>query len=269
MPTTASKRRLYLKGLLAFALMPAHMLCHAGAQAAQWFAQAFEAKTTAEVLSALQVSSIPEQEDIQLEAPQKAENGAVVQVEFAVPAHAGAIPDLSLLADANPTPLVARFQLGKRVLPHVVTRIKMAQSGDLIVLAHHASGKQTARHRPVIVLEDGCASNEREEPFTSSMKMRARMLDNHQVELKIIILHPMRTGRSKGDDGQLMPAHFMQQMQVMLNDTPIITAQTGTAIARNPYFTFYLTDAQIGDQVSVHWQDNRGFSGQGNVQVTA
>ncbi|KQT42706.1 thiosulfate oxidation carrier complex protein SoxZ [Methylophilus sp. Leaf459] len=105
------------------------------------------------------------------------------------------------------------------------------------------------------------------------MKMRARPLADGPLgknitELKIIIVHPMRTGRSKNDDGQLMPAHFMQLMQVILNGTVVVDAQTGTGISRNPYFTFYLKDARIGDVIAVNWQDNRGFSGHGEVTVS-
>jgi thiosulfate oxidation carrier complex protein SoxZ len=241
-------------------------------QAASWFVQAFEAKHTAEVMSALQAKAVPVSQEIHIEAPQKAENGAVVQVEISSQQPAGSVSSIRLLADANPTPLIASFEFGKQVLPNLVTRIKLAQSGELIALVQSPGGQFQQQHREVIVLEDGCAGSEREEPFASSMKMRARPLADGPLgksitELKIIIVHPMRTGRSKNDDGQLMPAHFMQLMQVILNGAVIVDAQTGTGISRNPYFTFYLKDAKIGDVIAVNWQDNRGLSGHGEVTV--
>ena len=285
-PVQRDSRRGCIKLLLAALILPANLWLTGRAFAANWMRSAFEAKKTAEVLSALQVAQVTPQADIVIEAPQKAENGAVVQVDIAAPGVAGSVRSLRLLADANPTPLVVSVVLGKQVLPRLVTRIKMAQSGDLIALvekpglanssgtAHGASFSE--QRRPVIVLEDGCASNEREEPFASSMKLRARLLQEDTaehgvgkdtVELKIIILHPMRTGRGKGDDGQVLPAHFMQQMQVLLNGELVVDAQTGTAISRNPYFTFYLTQARVGDTVAVRWQDNRGYSGQAETTV--
>jgi sulfur-oxidizing protein SoxY len=260
------QRRTLLKGWLAFATLPFWMMIQK-VQAAPWFAQAFDAKQTAEVMAALQATAVPVSQNIHIEAPQKAENGAVVQVEIASDQPAGAISSLRLLADANPTPLIASFELGKQVLPKVVTRIKLAQSGELIALAQQTGGQYQQQRRPVIVLEDGCAGSEREEPFASSMKMRARPLEDGTVELKIIIVHPMRTGRSKNDDGQLMPAHFMQLMQVVLNGKVIVDAQTGTGISRNPYFTFYVKEAKVGDVIAVNWQDNRGFEGHGQVTV--
>lgn len=242
------------------------------ALAAPWATQAFEAKQVDEVYSALHVTAPTPAQDMQIEAPQKAENGAVVQVELLGAAPAGDIQQLRLLAAANPTPLIASFSLAPNVLPHVVTRVKLAQSGDLIALQQRADGQVQAQRRGVIVLEDGCASSEREEPFASSMKMRARLMEAAsgppQTELKIIILHPMRTGRSKNEAGQPVPAHFMQTMQVMHRGKVIVDAQTGTAISRNPYFTFYLNDAQEGDAIEVSWQDNLGYTGHGQVRVS-
>jgi len=267
------QRRVWLKAGLALATMPFWLVARK-LEAATWFTQAFEAKQTAQVMAALQASAVPVSADLQIDAPQKAENGAVVQVELTSKQAAGGVSSLRLLADANPTPLIASFELGKQVLPKLVTRIKLAQSGEVIALAQQANGQFQQQRRQVIVLEDGCAGSEREEPFASSMKMRARLMDERSpgkpvTELKIIILHPMRTGRSKNDDGQLLPAHFMQLMQVVLNGQVIIDVQTGTGISRNPYFTFYIQEAKVGDVIAVNWQDNLGYEGHGRVTVSA
>lgn len=270
--TTGLQRRAWLKAGLALAAMPVWLLARK-VEAAAWFAQAFEAKQTTQVMAALKATAVPVSPDLLIDAPQKAENGAVVQVELTSKQAAGNVSSLRLLADANPTPLIASFELGKQVLPKLVTRIKLAQSGEVIALAQQASGQFQQQRRQVIVLEDGCAGSEREEPFASSMKMRARLLDDASLgtnitELKIIILHPMRTGRSKNDDGQVLPAHFMQLMQVVLNGQVIVDAQTGTGISRNPYFTFYIKEAKVGDVIAVNWQDNLGYEGHGQVTVS-
>jgi sulfur-oxidizing protein SoxY len=267
------QRRAWLKAGLALAVMPFWLVARK-LEAATWFTQAFEAKQTSQVMTAFQATAVPVSSDLRIEAPQKAESGSVVQVELTSKQSAGSISSLRLLADANPTPLIASFELGKQVLPKLVTRIKLAQSGEVIALAQQASGQFQQQRRQVIVLEDGCAGSEREEPFASSMKMRARLMDDAMLgkqitELKIIILHPMRTGRSKNDDGQVLPAHFMQLMQVVLNGQVIVDAQTGTGISRNPYFTFYIKEAKVGDVIAVNWQDNLGYEGHGQVTVAS
>jgi|GEM_PF-70130 sulfur-oxidizing protein SoxY len=267
------QRRAWLKAGLALAAMPFWLVARK-LEAATWFTQAFEAKQTAQVMAALQATAVPVSADLQIDAPQKAENGAVVQVELTSKLAAGNVSSLRLLADANPTPLIASFEFGKHVLPRLVTRIKLAQSGEVIALLQQANGQFQQQRRQVIVLEDGCAGSEREEPFASSMKMRARLLVDSALgqqvaELKIIILHPMRTGRSKNDDGRVLPAHFMQLMQVVLNGQVIVDAQTGTGISRNPYFTFYIKEAKVGDVIAVNWQDNLGYEGHGQVTVAS
>lgn len=260
-------RRTLLKTMALACLIPITGLMSPLARATTWLRSAFEAKTLTEVRQQLQLEQAVTDPTIRIEAPQKAENGAVVQVEVQVSAQAGAIHQLNLIAEQNPTPLIARAVLAASVLPRMVTRIKLAQTGAVQAVVQTAQGALRQQSTQVEVLEDGCASNEREAPFSSSMKLRARLQADGITELKIIILHPMRTGRSKGDDGQLLSAHFMQTLQVRRQGQALVEVQTGTAISRNPYFTFYLTELTAGDTLNVSWQDNLGYHGEADTAV--
>ena len=101
-----------------------------------------------------------------------------------------------------------------------------------------------------------------------NIKMRARLL-NDTTEVKLIINHPMETGRKKDDFGQLIPAHFIQVVSARLNDKLVLEMQWGTGISKNPYLTFYLKEAKIGDKIAVNWVDNLGKTGEGDVLVVA
>ncbi len=101
-----------------------------------------------------------------------------------------------------------------------------------------------------------------------NIKMRAKLV-NDTTEVKMIINHPMETGRKKDDFGQLIPAHFIQLLTAKLNDKPVMEMQWGTGISKNPYLTFYLKDAKIGDKIAVNWVDNLGKTGEGDILVTA
>jgi sulfur-oxidizing protein SoxZ len=79
----------------------------------------------------------------------------------------------------------------------------------------------------------------------------------------------METGRKKGDFGQLIPSHFIQLVTATLNDKPVLTMQWGTGISKNPYLTFYLKGAKVGDKIVVNWQDNLGQTGAGEILVAA
>ena len=100
-----------------------------------------------------------------------------------------------------------------------------------------------------------------------NMKMRAQLKGDY-VEVKVLISHPMDTGRKKGDDGELIPAHFVQLVTATLNGLPVLEAQWGTGISKNPYLTFRLKNAKVGDVVAVTWHDNFGASATQDIAVT-
>ncbi len=101
-----------------------------------------------------------------------------------------------------------------------------------------------------------------------NMRMSAKLKDGI-TEVKMVINHPMETGRKKDDFGQLIPAHFIQQLLVTLNKKPVFVAQFGTGIAKNPYLTFRIKGAKVGDKLETNWLDNLGETGVGDVVVEA
>lgn len=89
------------------------------------------------------------------------------------------------------------------------------------------------------------------------MKIRARLKDG-VTEVKALMNHPMETGRRKNDFDETVPAHFIQLVTATLNDKVVLEAQWGTGISKNPYLTFRLKGARVGDKVAIRWHDNKG-----------
>lgn len=104
--------------------------------------------------------------------------------------------------------------------------------------------------------------------MADNMKMRARLKGDY-VEVKVLMSHPMETGRRKNDDGTLVPAHFVQLVTATLNGQPVLEAQWGTGIAKNPYLTFHLKNAAVGDKIAVTWHDNLGNTATQDIFVTS
>lgn len=102
----------------------------------------------------------------------------------------------------------------------------------------------------------------------TNMKMRAK-LTGEVTEVKVIISHPMETGRKKDDFGVLIPAHFIQLVTATLNDKPVLEMQWGTGISKNPYLTFHVKGAKLADKIIVTWFDNLGKTGTGEILVIA
>ena len=144
------QRRKFIKALFAasaLAFLPIKAL------AAMWNTPAFQASKLEEAFAALQMRNISLSNDIQVVAPDKAENGAVVQIEIT-----SLIPNtesIAIFVEQNPTALIANFEFGEGADAFVVTRIKMAETSDVQAVIKSGNRYFSAKKR-VEVLENGC-----------------------------------------------------------------------------------------------------------------
>jgi sulfur-oxidizing protein SoxY len=155
--STEMKRRIFLKRSLAASavgiaagsglLAPQQIL-------AAWNQAAFEAKELPNALKELLGSAeLTESADIDVKAPDIAENGAVVPVT--VSTSIAGVESISIIASNNPVPLVANFVLGKGAAGFASTRIKMGKTGDVIAVVK-AGGKLYSAKKEVKVTIGGC-----------------------------------------------------------------------------------------------------------------
>jgi len=94
--------------------------------------------------------------------------------------------------------------------------------------------------------------------MASSMKIRARIVDG-SAHVAVLIMHPMETGQRKDPaTGKTFPAHFIQTVTATINGQPVVDAQWGPAISRNPLLGFRVRGAKAGDRLVVEWEDNKG-----------
>jgi len=90
------------------------------------------------------------------------------------------------------------------------------------------------------------------------MKMRVTLAGDI-ANVKVLMNHDMETGlRKDAKTGQLIPAHFIQNVTASLNGKPVMEAQWGSAISKNPFLEFKIKGAKAGDKVAVDWLDNKG-----------
>jgi len=256
------KRRDFV-GLCIFSIL----LAPFNALAAVWNKAAFQAENTTDAEKGLSISHEIESKDIEIVAPSHAENGAIVQV--AVHSHIANTEAIAILVDKNPTALIGNYLFHQAAVPWMVTRIKMAETSDIKVIVKSGNQYFTATQQ-VKVLENGCGgTSSSQEPFKSSMKIRAKLIDKNMTQIKAIITHPMHTGYGKDDAGKLIPAHFIQLVTIKHNQQPVIEMQLGTGISKNPYLTFHLNQAKLDDKITVAWHDNLGNSEQAETIVIA
>ena len=118
--------------------------------------EAFSADTLAQTIDALfGEREILDSEKITITAAELAENGAVVPVKINTEfPHA---KQITILASKNPVPLVGSFSFGARVQPFIATRIKLAESSEIIAIVETDDGLYQAR-RFVEVTIGGCGA---------------------------------------------------------------------------------------------------------------
>ena len=120
---------------------------------AAWNKEAFGAKTPGDALKNLGVANAAQSGDLTIEAPQIAENGAVVPIEVS-----SAIPGttaLIVLIEKNPFPLTARFDFKDGALPFVKLNVKMGETSDVRVIAE-AGGRHYVATKEIKVTIGGC-----------------------------------------------------------------------------------------------------------------
>lgn len=121
---------------------------------AAWPKAAFDAKDVDEALSALLGSKQSSaSSDIQVEAPDIAENGAVVSITVKT-----SIPNaeqISILVPENVSPLCASYILSSNTEGFVTGRIKMRKTSDVIAIVK-AGGKLHKAKKSVKVTLGGC-----------------------------------------------------------------------------------------------------------------
>lgn len=78
------------------------------------------------------------------------------------------------------------------------------------------------------------------------------------VDVMVLMLHPMESGLRRDAAGRQLPAHFITEATVRVNDRVVLEAELGIATARDPLLQFRLEDIPTGARLRVQWRDNRG-----------
>jgi sulfur-oxidizing protein SoxY len=150
------KRRTFLKGTVAGSAVAAAVgagLLSPRQVLAAWPKESFEAESVQNALKGLYGSDATEASDkIEIKAPDIAENGAVVPITVSTSLNADAI---AIVAEGNPTPLAANFQLSSSAQGFVQTRIKMGKTSNVMAVVK-SGDKLYSTQKEVKVTIGGC-----------------------------------------------------------------------------------------------------------------
>jgi sulfur-oxidizing protein SoxY len=114
---------------------------------------AFAKKNDADTIKLLYGKDAEASDAIKLDAPEIAENGAVVPVS--VSTTLPNVTSISILVSENPSPLAASYKIPTGTSPTVANRIKMAKTSKVVALVE-SNGKIFSANKEVKVTVGGC-----------------------------------------------------------------------------------------------------------------
>jgi sulfur-oxidizing protein SoxY len=151
-------RRLILQGAGAVALVglgdiPFGLAPALAAANDKYPEEAFKQKSEADAIKALYGRTAEASDKVKMDAPEIAENGAVVPIS--VTTTLAEVTSISFLVSENPNALIAFYKIPSGTVPSVANRIKMAKTSNVIVIVD-AGGKLYSATKEVKVTVGGC-----------------------------------------------------------------------------------------------------------------
>lgn len=88
------------------------------------------------------------------------------------------------------------------------------------------------------------------------------------VEVKTLITHPMENGQRKGADGKAIPRLIVNTLAVTYDDKPVMTVKLETAVAANPFMSFFVKVEESGT-LKFTWTDDEknSWTAESRVEV--
>jgi sulfur-oxidizing protein SoxY len=120
---------------------------------AAWNKEAFGASSAAEALKGIGASGAAPSKEIVIEAPEIAENGAVVPIE--ITSKLPGTSSIAVVVDKNPFPLVGKFDFLEGAVPFVKLNVKMGETSEVRVIAQ-AGGRSYVATKEIKVTIGGC-----------------------------------------------------------------------------------------------------------------
>ena len=153
----AATRRLILKGvsvaLVGFGSLPFGLSPLLAAANDKYPEDAFRQKSDADAIKTLYGKTAEPSDKVKLDAPEIAENGAVVPIS--VSSSLADVSSISILVSENPNALAASYKIPAGTVPSVANRLKMAKTTKVIAVVE-AGGKLYSASKEVKVTVGGC-----------------------------------------------------------------------------------------------------------------
>jgi len=195
-----------------------------------------------------------------VEAPERAEDAAVVPITIRVPPNVkGDLKSMTLIIDKNPAPVAATFKFGPAGGSgggerRMSTRVRVDMYSYVHAVVETADGKLHMA-KAFVKASGGCSAPAPKDADAESADLGKTLVKSFDPALPatplrdglIMIKHPNTNGLQMDPISRgYIPARFIKDIEVKSGDKVVFTAETGISIASNPNFRF--TYANDGTQ---------------------
>lgn len=214
---------------------------------------------------------------ISLQAPQRAEDGALVPIRI----QAGFpqsperyIQGLHLIIDNNPNPLAGKFKLTPLLAQaNLDLLIRVDTYSPVRVIAQTNDGKlyMTGRY---VKASGGCSApspTKIDEKHIGDMRFSTSTIAiGLSKPTRLSIVHPNRSGLQRDQVTTLpIPPRYIKAIEVKLDDQLVFSAETDISISENPDFQFYLSPGKSGIlSATITDTDGQTFKHQEKIEMS-
>lgn len=214
----------------------------------------------------------PADGSVELEAPYRAEDAAIVPMTLRFP-DPTKVKSATLVIDQNPMPMAATFTFGDKAgVDFVETRVRVNSYTNVHAVAETRDGALHAAMK-FVKASGGCsapAGKDPDEARANMGKMKYREFRSAVAgkrEAQIMIRHPNNSGMQMDQITRTYtPAHFIDAVEVWQGDELIFRMEGGISLSEDPNFRFtYAPNG--GKTLRVIAHDNMGGSFKGEWPI--
>lgn len=197
-------------------------------------------------------------EQLEISAPEQAENAALVPLSFMLNAKQE-VSKIYLFTDANPILHTATFYFPPQTVKfYLATRIRLENNSQVRLIAESPKGSLMMKSVVIKTPGGGCGGGGYSDE--ASLRASAGQMKLKGAEdadrLAFNIKHPMRTGFERTLQGYYAKAWYINVLDFRVENSSQLKVDVGPGISADPYFQFSSKKVQSAWQVEA--KDNEG-----------
>jgi sulfur-oxidizing protein SoxY len=218
---------------------------------------------------------------VKLTAPKRAQDAGLVPVDIEIipDATIGQVKSVMLIIDVNPSPMAAKFTLGKDAgVRHISTRVRVNDYSFLRVIAETEDGGLHMT-QAYVKASGGCSAPAVKSPDEAKatmgvMKMRqfppqSGTASSSPRELQLMIRHPNNSGFQMDQiTRNFIPPHFVRDLTITQGGAAVLKMEAGISISEDPNFRFDYLAKGNGD-IEAEAVDTEGLKFHGKWPLDA